>query len=196
MPSTDALPDWLSESRLRTIAPVRLAVFGRDLLAAVHRWPRVIQGMYASLADQLTRLRAQLVICQLPRVDERVLAMFWLLAQTWGQVTPSGVRLPLALTHETLGALIGARRPTVTLALRKLTEDGSLASSRNRADRLRRCSPRASASRRQRSGVERLHRHDRARGAAVGTAHRKHGHVALKRLAPPVRRGYDHLLAP
>jgi CRP-like cAMP-binding protein len=126
MLSTDALPDWLTEPQLRTVAPVQLALFGRDLLAAVYRWPRVIQGMYAGLADQLARLRAQLVICQLPRVDERVLAMFWLLAQTWGQVTPSGVRLPLTLTHETLGALIGARRPTVTLALRKLTDDGAL----------------------------------------------------------------------
>jgi hypothetical protein len=34
--------------------------------------------------------------------------------------------MPLALTHETLGALVGARRPTVTLALRKLTDDGAL----------------------------------------------------------------------
>jgi hypothetical protein len=36
------------------------------------------------------------------------------------------VRVPLALTHETLGGLVGARRPTVTLALRKLTDDGAL----------------------------------------------------------------------
>jgi hypothetical protein len=71
-------------------------------------------------------MTAQLVICQLPRVDERVLAMLWLLSETWGHVTPSGVRLPLVLTHETLGALVGARRPTVTLALRKLVEDGAL----------------------------------------------------------------------
>jgi CRP/FNR family transcriptional regulator, cyclic AMP receptor protein len=125
MPTTEASPDWLTEAQLRTIAPVQLAVLGRDLLAAVYRWPRVIQGMYACLGDQLARLRAQLVICQLPRVDERVLAMFWLLAESWGQVTPSGVRLPLTLTHETLGALIGARRPTVTLALRKLAQDGA-----------------------------------------------------------------------
>jgi hypothetical protein len=34
--------------------------------------------------------------------------------------------LPLALTHETLGGLVGARRPTVTLALRELTERGAL----------------------------------------------------------------------
>ena len=72
------------------------------------------------------RLTGQLVICQLPRVDQRVLAIMWLLAESWGQVTPGGVRLPLALTHETLGAMVGARRPTVTLALRKLSQQGAI----------------------------------------------------------------------
>ena len=124
--ASDASPDWLTEATFRTADPARLALFGLDLLAAVYRWPRVLHGFYACLGDQLQRLTAQLVICQMPRVDERVLAMFWLLAESWGQVTPSGVRLPLNLTHETLGALVGARRPTVTLALRKLTGEGAL----------------------------------------------------------------------
>jgi len=101
-------------------------LFGNDLLAAAYRWPRLILGLYASIGSQLQRLTVQLVICQLPRVEDRVLAVLWLLAESWGHVTPAGVRLPLALTHETLGALIGARRPTVTLALRKLTDDGTL----------------------------------------------------------------------
>jgi hypothetical protein len=34
--------------------------------------------------------------------------------------------LPLSLTHELLGALVGARRPTVTLALRALTDRGAV----------------------------------------------------------------------
>jgi len=41
-------------------------------------------------------------------------------------VTPGGTVLPLALTHETLGALVGARRPTVTLALGDLSERGAV----------------------------------------------------------------------
>lgn len=123
---SELLPDWMTDHQVRTNGPVRLGMFGNDLLAAVYRWPRLTSGVYASLGDRLGRLTAQLVICQLPRVDERVLAMFWLLAESWGHVTPHGVRLPLTLTHETLGALVGARRPTVTLALRKLTEEGAL----------------------------------------------------------------------
>lgn len=119
-------PSWLAPFELRTTVPLRVAMLGNELLAAAYRWPRVVRGLYACIGAQMQRLTAQLVICQLPRVDERVLAMMWLLAESWGHVTPGGVRLSLALTHETLGALIGARRPTVTLALRKLAEDGSI----------------------------------------------------------------------
>jgi hypothetical protein len=52
--------------------------------------------------------------------------MMWLLAESWGRVTPAGVTLPVVLTHEALGALIGARRPTVSLALAELMERGAV----------------------------------------------------------------------
>jgi hypothetical protein len=126
VPRNELWPTWLAELDFRTATPVRLALLGNDLLAAVYRWPRMLQGLYGAMGDQLQRLTVQLVICQLPRVEDRIMAMLWLLADSWGHVTPGGVRIPLALTHETLGSLVGARRPTVTLALRKLTDDGSL----------------------------------------------------------------------
>jgi hypothetical protein len=126
IPRNEFWPTWLAGLDFRTAAPIQLGLFGNDLLAAAYRWPRLIEGLYASIGDQLQRLTVQLVICQLPRVEDRILSMLWLLAESWGHVTPGGVRLPLALTHETLGALVGARRPTVTLALRKLTEDEAL----------------------------------------------------------------------
>jgi hypothetical protein len=71
-------------------------------------------------------MAAQIAICQLPRVEDRVLAMMWLLAEAWGRVTSSGTVLPVALTHDVLGELIGARRSTVTLALKELAEEGAL----------------------------------------------------------------------
>ena len=119
-------PPWLEHVGFQAPGRLRLVTLGDDFLAIAHRAPRVISALYECIADQVQRLTGQLVICQLPRVDQRVLAIMWLLAQTWGQVTPGGVRLPLALTHETLGAMVGARRPTVTLALRKLTQEGAI----------------------------------------------------------------------
>jgi len=41
-------------------------------------------------------------------------------------VTKLGTHLPLTITHQTFGELIGARRPTVTLALHELTDRGAL----------------------------------------------------------------------
>ena len=50
--------------------------------------------------------------------------MFGLLADRWGRVTPDGIVVDLALTHELIGHLVGGRRPTVTLALAELAESG------------------------------------------------------------------------
>ena len=126
LPGTDPAPTWIAGLEARTAGPVRLALFGNELLGAAFRWPRILQSLYLYIGEQLQRLTAQLVICQLPRVDDRVQAMLWLLAESWGHVTSSGVRLPVPLTHETLGALVGARRPTVTLALRNLVQRGAI----------------------------------------------------------------------
>jgi hypothetical protein len=52
--------------------------------------------------------------------------MLWLLAESWGKVTSAGTFLPLHFTHEALGAMVGARRPTVTLALRELADRGAV----------------------------------------------------------------------
>jgi hypothetical protein len=116
----------LSEFGCRAAARTILALLGNEVLAASHRWPRIVAGLHVRMAEQADRLATQLAICQLPRVDQRLLALMWLLAESWGQVTPAGTRLPLALTHDALGALVGARRPTVTLALGELTERGAI----------------------------------------------------------------------
>lgn len=114
------------DSSCRATVPTRLALLGREFLLACRRWPWLIAGLHARSGDQAERLTTQMMICQLPRVDDRLLAMMWLLSEAWGQVTPSGTVLPLDLTHSALGGLIGARRPTVTLALSELTERGAI----------------------------------------------------------------------
>jgi hypothetical protein len=116
----------LARSEIRAVEPTHLAMLGIEFLAGAHRWPRLVAGLQARMADGAERLAVQMAICQQPRVQDRILAMLWLLAESWGRVTSAGTMLPLALTHETLGALVGARRPTVTLALRELTERGAL----------------------------------------------------------------------
>ena len=44
----------------------------------------------------------------------------------WGRVTPQGIKIPLPLTHSLLALVVGARRPTVTSAVRSLARAGRL----------------------------------------------------------------------
>jgi CRP-like cAMP-binding protein len=116
----------LEQSSCTATMPTRLAVLGTEVLAAVQRWPALAAGLYVRVAEQADRVTTQLAICQLPRVEARILALLWLLAESWGHVGPAGTVLPVSLRHDALGALIGARRSTVTLALGELSERGAI----------------------------------------------------------------------
>jgi CRP-like cAMP-binding protein len=65
-----------------------------------------------------------MALSHLNRVDVRLLAFFWHLADRWGRVGPEGVIVPLRLTHRTLAQLVGAQRPSVTTALGALAGEG------------------------------------------------------------------------
>src|SRR3712207_8717441 len=44
----------------------------------------------------------------------------------FGRIVPDGVVIPLQLSHQMIGQLVGAQRPTVTLALGKLAAAGDV----------------------------------------------------------------------
>ena len=104
------------------LEPARLGVLGPTFVASVARWPVVTAALLGRAVRQSSRAATLHGICQLSHVDMRLLVLFWHLAERWGRVGGEGVVLPLRLHHELLGHLIGAKRPTVTLALRRLTE--------------------------------------------------------------------------
>ena len=105
---------------------VRVAVLERRFLAAVQQWPWLGARLIERAGAWSERALAQQAINQLGRVDLRLLFMLGHLAERWGRVTPEGVFVPLRLTHETLGRLVGAQRSTVTLALKDLREQGAV----------------------------------------------------------------------
>ena len=112
------------EAEWHVLEPVRVAVLDERFAAAVAPWPRIWAAL---MARPLRRTRAQAVsmaLSHLNRVDQRLLLIFWHFAERWGRVRADGVVIRLPLTHETLGALVGARRPSVTSALGQLARDG------------------------------------------------------------------------
>ena len=114
------------------LRPSSVVVLDERYTLASQRWPSLATNLHRRLLDQADRAALHAAIAQLPRVDRRILALFWQLAERWGRVTPFGVEVPLELTHESLGRLVGAQRPTVTLALRDLAEEGVVTRSARR----------------------------------------------------------------
>jgi CRP-like cAMP-binding protein len=103
-----------------------VAILDDRVLPALHAWPTLSSRLIARAARQAARAAEQRAISQLPRVELRIRALLWHLAERWGRMGPMGVVLPLELTHGALGHLVGARRPTVTLALGDLARDGAV----------------------------------------------------------------------
>jgi CRP/FNR family transcriptional regulator, cyclic AMP receptor protein len=103
-------------------APATIAVLDGRFLAAARRWPGLFGVLHERLAEQLDRANVGVAILGLPRVEQRVLGAFWQLADRWGTVRPDGVVIRLAVSHALIGQLIGAQRPTVSLALQGLAE--------------------------------------------------------------------------
>jgi CRP/FNR family transcriptional regulator, cyclic AMP receptor protein len=106
--------------------PTRVALLDQRFAEGIAPWPGITRALLSRSARREQWLGRQLAILENPRVDARLLMLFWQLADRFGKVTPEGITIQLALTHEALGRLIGARRPTVTLALRMLGERGAI----------------------------------------------------------------------
>lgn len=110
----------------RVATPTRVVVLDGRLIASAAAWPEVVRELISRAVRRSHSLAVLLAASSLPRVEDRLAVVFWHLAERWGRVTPEGVRLQLPLTHGLLGELIGAQRPTVTTALRHLSDSGSI----------------------------------------------------------------------
>jgi CRP/FNR family cyclic AMP-dependent transcriptional regulator len=108
------------------LEPARMVLLDRRFAAVAGRWPQMFDTIVQRTTRRTRSLAMQRAIAQMPRVDARVMVLLWLLADRWGKVSPDGVRVPLPLTHETIGKLVGARRPSVTTALGQLARRGLL----------------------------------------------------------------------
>lgn len=106
------------------LQPVRLAVLDRRITAIMGRWPELIGAVVARAVRRSFELAASQATSHLTRVDARLELLFWGLADRWGRVGPDGIVLELPLTHQVIGRLVGAQRPSVTTALSDLARRG------------------------------------------------------------------------
>lgn len=124
-------PSWGGVERLlacevgwRALLPMRFALLDGAFGKRVRFWPQISQALLRRAGRRVINLDVQRAIAAQPRLEVRLALLLWHLAGRWGRVEPTGVRLPLPLTHQLLGQLIGAERPSVSHALARLAEGG------------------------------------------------------------------------
>jgi CRP/FNR family cyclic AMP-dependent transcriptional regulator len=115
-----------ADVRWNILSETRLAVLDRRMASHLSDYPEITSQIIERLTKRAQRLAVTQAISQLNRVDQRLLALFWHMAERWGRMTGDGVLIPLTLSHRMLSQLIGARRPTVSTALGELTRAGEL----------------------------------------------------------------------
>jgi CRP/FNR family transcriptional regulator, cyclic AMP receptor protein len=110
----------------RVVREVRLAQLDRRFLATIVHWPVLIETFTARAAERAHTLAFNVAIHCLRHVHLRLLALLWHLADRHGRVTREGTHVPLPLSHADLAELVGAQRPSVSVALKRLADAGQV----------------------------------------------------------------------
>jgi CRP/FNR family cyclic AMP-dependent transcriptional regulator len=110
----------------RVISATRMAILDARWLARMAPWPSVSGELIGRALERSLRLGTLLSVAQQRRLDTRLLLVLWKLAERFGTVRPTGVHIDLPLTHDMLAHVAAAQRPSVSLALSRLTAEGHL----------------------------------------------------------------------
>lgn len=89
------------------LARCRIAVLDGRCAVALAGYPEISAVLLERVERRAQRLARAQAIVALNRVDRRVLAMLWHLAERWGRMTGEGVLLPLDISHRLLGEPTG-----------------------------------------------------------------------------------------
>lgn len=114
------------EVKWRVLEDTRLAILDRRFLVTIVRWPALIEAVMERTVERAHTLAFNVAIHTLQHVEVRLLVLFWHLADRFGRVRPEGIDIPLALSHADLAELVGAARPSVSTALKDLSEKGQV----------------------------------------------------------------------
>lgn len=129
---TDVLRPWHGADGPRielhtewsVLCPARAAWLDGRVARQFARYPELAGRLFERGLRRSRHLTTNLAIVHQPRVDTRLHLLLWHLAGRWGVARPSGVFVPVKLTHAVLADLVAARRPTVTSALSDLSSRG------------------------------------------------------------------------
>jgi CRP/FNR family transcriptional regulator, cyclic AMP receptor protein len=124
---TDLIPALMpSLSDWTVLDEAQVALLDGHVTALIGRYPELMAAVGGRLLRRSRSLAFLMAAQHFLRVEDRLLATLWHLASMWGKVTPAGTLVPFRLTHAMLADIVGAQRPTTTMALRSLIRQGLL----------------------------------------------------------------------
>ncbi|HTX31864.1 MAG TPA: helix-turn-helix domain-containing protein [Solirubrobacteraceae bacterium] len=112
------------ETIWRALHASRLALLDSDFVDRIRSWPQILNALFRRAERRSDDLDVMRAISSQPRLEVRLVLLLWHLATRWGRVEPTGLRLTLPLTHRALGQLVAAERPSISHALRRLSQAG------------------------------------------------------------------------
>ncbi|MDA0169499.1 Crp/Fnr family transcriptional regulator [Solirubrobacter taibaiensis] len=136
----DLVRPWTLDSHARgvesmtywnVLSAVRVALLDQRLTSRLSEYPEVTAMLMDRLSARSQRLAMLQAIAHLNRVDARVEAALWLLADRWGRPKADGIVVPLTLSHRAIGQIVGAARPTVSTAFARLAHQQRVVRQRN-----------------------------------------------------------------
>lgn len=116
----------LTSASWQALSPLRIALLDGDFARRVAGFGAVTDALAMKAAQTSHWLFAKSLVTGTSVIEERLLLLFAILGERWGKATPAGVLVAMPLTHQVLATLIGARRPSVSTALRGLSAAGLL----------------------------------------------------------------------
>ncbi len=117
-------PASFSQAQWQVIDRAKLAVLDLRPGSTLSRWPAIAATIAGRAVDRSRRLALQSAIMSIVGIEDRLHALLWSLAERWGELAPGGTLLELNVSQAVLAEMVGARRPTVSLALGGLAERG------------------------------------------------------------------------
>jgi CRP/FNR family transcriptional regulator, cyclic AMP receptor protein len=106
--------------RWQVLEPCRVALLDERVCAVIGRWPDLVAAIVGRALARSREQAIALAAGQIPSMRLRLLVMLWHIAERWGEPHEDGTIVPVRLTHELLGNLTSAQRPSVSHALTAL----------------------------------------------------------------------------
>ncbi len=117
-------PASFSSAEWQVIDRARIAVLDLRPGSTLSRWPAIAATIAGRAIDRSRRLALQSAIMSIVGIEDRLHALLWALAERWGELVPGGTLLEVNVPQAVLAEMVGARRPTVSMALGSLAERG------------------------------------------------------------------------